>query len=187
VAAGDPWEEVRKVVRQALADVESRLSAGKLLVPPSVFVRALFGSVGVVNARAERICTTVVGEHAPRFFQPFFAGARPADEPFDFSGYLRGRRMTVKVVSGSRAFNTKMRRAVEEASYSFENPYILTVQGGYFQPRQVGAAVWLSAPASWKLVAGEGAYRRFLDIVYEEAKPYRARLVALLKSAREGA
>jgi len=121
---------------------------------------------------------------APEFFRPFFQGAEDAPEPFDFRGTLRGRLYVVKVVTGPRAFNSTLRRRVEEASYDLPaavEPVVLTLQGPYFEPEEVGRAVWLSAPSSWKLVTGEsGAYRAFRDVVFEEARRWRERAFSLV-------
>jgi len=173
-------------VRDCFKRIDSALSERALSEPPNLLFLALAGRAGAVNARAERICDTILGDFAPDLFKPFFAAVKPVPKPFDFSGLLRGEEHTVKVVSGKRAFNSSVRRAVEEASLRHIRPVILTVQGDYFEPRQVGKATWYSAPASWRMVAGEGGYRTFRDIVFEEARAFRDSVIAKIVAAREG-
>jgi len=179
------WARVREVVRKCFERVDRALTEDALSEPPNILFLALAGRVGAVNARAERICDTILGSYAPDFFKPFFEHVQPLTKPFDFSGLLRGREYSVKVVSGERAFNSAVRRAVADASASYRSPVILTVQGGYFEAKRVGRAVWYSAPASWRMVAGEGAYRRFRDIVFEEARRYRDSIISKIMAARE--
>jgi len=178
--------QVRKMVRACFERVDASLSKRALSEPPNLLFLALAGWAGAVNARAERICDTILGDFAPELFKPFFAAVRTVAKPFDFTGLLRGEEYTVKVVSGKRAFNSSVRRAVEEASHRCIRPVILTVQGDYFEPRQVGKAVWYSAPASWKMVAGNGAYRKFRGIVFEEARAFRKSVIVKIIEAREG-
>ena len=179
------WMRVREVVRKCFDRVDEALSEHALSDPPNLLFLALAGRAGAVNARAERICDTLLGNYAPEFFKPFFAAVKPLPKPFDFTGLLRGKEYTVKVVSGEKAFNSSVRKTVEEASFRYVNPVILTVQGGYFEARTVGKAVWYSAPASWKMVAGAGSYNTFKRIVFEEAKTVRESVIAKIVAARK--
>jgi hypothetical protein len=175
----DPWEEVERLVDQYYADVLARVSrvrSGR----SNLLYQALVGGASRLS-RLERVAVTILGRYAPRFFTPFFAVVRPLEPPFDFYGVLRGVEYWAKVVSGEEAFNEPTARVVAGASERYPRPVILTLQGRFFEPRVVGRAVWHSAPASWRLVAGEGAYRRFVDIVHRVASKYRDRVWGLLK------
>jgi hypothetical protein len=166
-------------VHQYYADVLSRV--GRVRESRSnLLYQALVGGASRLS-RLERIAVTILGRYAPRFFTPFFTVIRPLEPPFDFYGVLRGSEYWVKVVCGEGAFNDPTARVVAEASGRYPKPVILTLQGRFFEPRTVGRAVWYSAPASWKLVAGEGAYRRFTEVVYRVASKYRDRVWGLLK------
>jgi hypothetical protein len=175
----DPWSEVERLVDRYYADVLSRVSRVRES-RSNLLYQALVGGASRLS-RLERTAVTILGRYAPRFFAPFFTVVRPLEPPFDFYGVLRGSEYWVKVVCGEDAFNEPTVRAVAEASTRYEKPIILTLQGRYFEPRTVGKATWLSAPASWRFVAGEGAYRRFADIVYRVAQSYRDRVWGLLK------
>jgi hypothetical protein len=187
MAGEEPWVRVRLVVRECYKRIDESLTELTLAEPPNIIFLALAGWAGAVNARAERICDTILGDYAPDFFKPFFTAVRPAPDPFDFTGLLRGEEYTVKVVSGKRAFNSKTRKAVEEASLEARRPVVLTVQGDFFPTRKLGEAAWYSAPASWKMVAGNGAYRVFRDIVFGEAQQFRDSIIAKILAARERA
>jgi len=186
VSGETAWKQVRALVRECFDKVDKALSERALSEPPNLLFLALAGKAGAVNARAERITDTLLGSYAPGFFKPFFAAVKPLPKPFDFTGLLRGKEYTVKCVSGKRAFNSSVRRTVEEASLRYVNPIVLTVQGGYFEARTVGKAVWYSAPESWRIVAGPGAYDLFKQIVFEEAKYYRESIIAKIIAARKG-
>ena len=154
---------------------------------PQLFVDALLGKVTVVNSYAERILVTRVGENAVMFVRPFFNGVVAVRKPFDFEGTLitNGRRYTVKVVSGPKAFNSTTRRKVEEASYDVPNPIILTLQGSFRDThvKRVGAAKWHDGVATWSLLTGvRGAYRDFKRIVYEVGRKYRGQLISYMIS-----
>jgi hypothetical protein len=180
VAPRDPWEEVERLVDQFYSEVLSR--AGRASEGRSnLLYQALVGDASKLS-RLERLTVTILGRYAPRFFAVFFESVSPLEPPFDFYGVLRGSEYWVKAVSGDEAFNNHTARAVADASERYPKPVILTLQGGYFEPRAVGRAVWYSAPASWRFVAGEGAYRRFRDVVYETASACRSRLWEELKA-----
>lgn len=181
----EAWIRVREVIRTCFERVDRALTERALAEPPNILFLALAGRTGAINARAERICDTILGTFAPELFKPFFDDVRPLPKPFDFSGLLRGREYSVKVVSGEKAFNSSVRRTVAEASLNYVNPIILTVQGDYFEARTIGKAVWHSAPASWRMVAGPKAYAKFKDIVFEEARPFREAIIAKIIAARE--
>jgi hypothetical protein len=179
MSSADPWSEVERLVDRFYADVLTRVSRvreGR----SNLLYQALVGGASKLS-RLERTAVTILGRYAPRFFMPFFSVVRPLEPPFDFYGVLRGVEYWVKVVSGEDAFNDPTARAVAEASTRYGRPVILTLQGRFFEPRTVGRAVWYSAPASWRFVAGEGAYRRFTEVVYRVAQAYRDRVWGLLK------
>jgi hypothetical protein len=172
-----PWARVRALVAEYYDEVVERASREALEEPPNALLLFLAGRRTAVNAKLERIADTLLGSYAWRIFACFFEAVEPVAKPFDFRGLLRGRPYTVKAVSGERAFNTATRARVEDASLSLENPVVLTLQGPYFEAREVGRALWLSAPASWRLLAGPGGYKRFLAVAREEAKARRALVV----------
>jgi len=180
--AGDAWEQVARAADRFYADVLSRLRGGRLEGRASnIFYSALVGRAVSRQSSLERTVVTLLGYHAPEFFKPFFRDVRPLPAPFDFYGVLRGAEYYVKVVSGGDAFNKVTEEYVADCSTQYESPIILTLQGPYFEARWVGRAPWLSAPASWKLVAGPGAYARFRGIVFEAARRYRGEVWELLR------
>jgi len=181
------WREVvRAAVRRVYGDALRSLDGADLEEEENLFFRALVGKYGNAYARLERTLVTLAGNRAHEFFRPFFSDVRDLEKPFDFEGELRGRVYQVKVVVGPKAFNSSVRRTVEEASLRYGNPVILTLQGGYFVPERVGRALWLSAPASWRMVTGEpGAYRAFRDLVFEEARNWRNRANTLIGASSQ--
>jgi len=154
---------------------------------PQLFVDALLGKVTVVNSYAERLLVTRVGERAVRIVRSFFDDVVAVRKPFDFEGTLvtSGRRYTVKVVSGPKAFNSTTRKAVEEASYGVSNPIILTLQGSFRDThvKRIGAAKWYDGVATWSFLTGvRGAYRDFKRVVYEVGRKYRGQLISYMIS-----
>jgi len=175
---------IRELVDSIYRDAFRSLGEDDLAEEENLLFRAVAGRYGNAYARLERTLVTLTGNRAPLFFRVLFDDADDLAKPFDFEGLLRGREYQVKVVVGPRAFNSTLRRSVEEESARYENPLILTLQGGYFKPQEVGRARWLSAPASWRLVTGEpGAYRAFRDIVFEAARAWAPRAYALVGGA----
>lgn len=176
------WAQVEAAVERYYSDLLSRLRRGRLEGRrPNVFFAALVGKGASRLSSLERTGVTLLGQYAPEFFKPFFSDVKPLPAPFDFYGVLRGREYYVLVVSGPDAFNRVTEEYVAEASTRYERPVILTLQGPYFAPRQVGRAEWLPAAKSWEVVAGRGAYQRFRDIVYEKGRACREEVWRLLR------
>jgi len=178
--SSDAWMKVEELVDRFYSEVLSR--AGRASEGRSnLLYQALIGDASKLS-RLERLTVTILGRYAPRFFALFFESVSPLEPPFDFYGVLRGSEYWVKAVSGVDAFNEPTAKAVAEASERYPKPVILTLQGKYFTPKRVGKAVWYPASASWKIVAGRGAYRRFRNVVYKVAFSYRNRVWKELKS-----
>jgi hypothetical protein len=181
---GDRWSVVEELVDEFYRRLVSELksSEGELRARRSnVFYEALVGRRVAQQSRLERLAVTLLGEYAPRFFRVFFEKTVTLPPPFDFYGVLDDREYWVKVVSGSNALNSAERELVRRESEKYGNPVILTLQGEYFKPRIIGKATWYPPQLSWKLVAGEGAYRAFIDTVYKVAGKYRDEVWKLLQ------
>ena len=159
----------------------------KDLGEPSLFVSALLGRVSLINSRAERLVVTLIGERAAEIVKPFFEFVEPVSHPFDFRGTLRrsGTEYVVKVVSGVKAFNSTTKKAVVNASYRYSRPVILTIQGSFgdVHVRELGRAKWYDGVATWSFLTGRGdAYREFVRMVYDTARPYRSKIVSKIIS-----
>jgi hypothetical protein len=103
-----------------------------------------------------------------------------AEEPFDYEccRIPFGRPCyRIKVVSGEKAFNSTMQRAVERAGARPGSPCIILTLQGYWQgshERDLGPCKWLDAVATWRWITGDPkAYKRFLDTLYQTLRPYR--------------
>jgi len=178
--SSDAWMKVEELVDRFYSEVLSRAGRTKNR-KSNLLYQALIGDASKLS-RLERSLVTLLGDYSPRFFALFFESVSPLEPPFDFYGVLRGSEYCVKAVSGDDAFNDPTAKAVAEASERYPRPVILTLQGKYFTPKRVGKAVWYPASASWKIVAGQGAYRRFRDVVYKVAFRYRNKVWVALKS-----
>ena len=178
--SSDAWMKVEELVDRFYSEVLSRVGRTKNR-KSNLLYQALIGDASKLS-RLERSLVTLLGDYSPRFFALFFESVSPLEPPFDFYGVLRGSEYWVKAVSGVDAFNEPTAKAVAEASERYPKPVILTLQGKYFTPKRVGKAVWYPASASWKIVAGRGAYRRFRNVVYKVAFSYRNRVWKELKS-----
>ena len=183
----DKWELLRKTIQCFYEGFFNDLSVEDLDEKPSnIFLKYLVGNERV--SRLGLLLVTRLGDsrekcNAPAMIRIFFENTRDLQPPFDFEGLLHGKMYQVKVVAGDNTFNASSRRDTIEASRSYSNPIILTLQGRYFKPKQLtDRLVWLSAPSTWKLIAGQGGYSRFQDILYQVAKSYRDRAWQLIKS-----
>jgi len=192
-APGGDWlPAVEAAIDRLVGRVVEQLErdAGSLRGVENYFFLALMGRRVNAYARLERILVTVLGSGAPILFLPFFAHTRELPKPFDFEGLLRRnmREYSVKVVLSDQAFNSTLQRRVAEAADAHANPVVLTVQGDYFPPRDLGRAKWLCAHDSWRLVTGErDAYRRVRDAIFRVCSRYRSRVYAILNSLDEKA
>ena len=181
VNIGDKWVLVEKIVESFYKDIVKRLKARSTLErKTNIFLHAVVGRASNIS-KLERTIVTVLGDYAPMIFRVFFEDTKNLDPPFDFHGWLRDRELWVKVVSSDEAFNKAVRELVEHESYKYREPVILTLQGDYFDTRKIGRAVWYSPQTSWYIVAGEGSYKRFRDIVYNVASRYRDEIWSLMK------
>ncbi len=177
------WEErVARVVRDL---GEAVLSGLKLDVEPTNhFVGAFLGRDFRWREQVARRVATLAGQWAPRILRVALESCgwrcTGAAEPFDLRCCGFGSCYRVKVVSGEKAFNSTTIRAVMEAAAGTGSPCIILTVQGYWRgshEREVGPCRWLDAIATWKWVTGDPrGYRRFLDILYGEAAPYRRRL-----------
>ena len=183
----DAWVEVENVLRDIFKRVVSEVLHSDL-GKPSLFVNALLGKISLVNSKAERLVTTLIGEQSVNIVKPFFIIEKTLDPPFHFQGRLKHsphRLYAVKIVSSPRAFNSTMRRAVIDAAENYDNPVILTLQGVFNNGHttMVGKAKWYDAVATWALLANDKyGYARFKKLVYDAAKPYRVQLVSKILS-----
>ena len=181
---GDRWSVVEELVDEFYRRLVSELKSGEGELRArrsNVFYEALVGRRVAQQSRLERLAVTLLGEYAPRIFRVFFEKTATLPPPFDFYGVLDDREYWVKVVSGSNALNSAERELVRRESEKYGNPVILTLQGEYFKPRIIGKATWYPPQLSWKLVAGDGAYRTFIDTVYKVAGKYRDEVWKLLQ------
>ncbi len=175
--------EVLRTIETIFKVVTEEVTTKELKESPPLFVSALLGRVGVINSRAERMIVTMIGTHGVSIVKPFFTNTQQLEHPFDFRGTLKRnwRVYEVKVVSSVKAFNSTMRAAVERASYSYENPVILTLQGVFKKGdhvKHVGRARWLDAKATWALLTGNPtAYYLLKNIIYRIARPYRYKIL----------
>ena len=155
----------------------------------NIFLKYLIGNDRV--SRLGLLLVTRLGDskeqcNAPAMIRIFFENTGELQPPFDFEGYLYGKKYQVKVVAGDNTFNASSRRDTIEASRAYSNPIILTLQGRYFKPKHLtDKLVWLSAPSTWKLIAGQGGYKRFKDVLYHVASSYRDRAWQLIKSRND--
>ena len=175
----DPWKTVEEVVNTVYKRTIEKIGERKNDYS-NIFFSALIGRASI-HSRIERSLVTLLGEYAPLFFKPFFANTRSLPPPFDFEGEINGFTYQVKVVSGDKAFNSAVRDRVARASFKYYKPIILTIQGEFFEPQLVGRAIWYSAPHSWWMIGGEGSYKRFINIVYNNALKYRDIVWSLIK------
>jgi hypothetical protein len=183
----DRWELLRKTIQCFYDHFFSSVTVDALDEKASnIFLKYLIGNDRVT--RLGLLLVTRLGDskeqcNAPAMLRIFFDKTRDLQPPFDFEGFLYGKIYQVKVVAGDNTFNASSRRDTIEASRSYSNPIILTLQGRYFKPKQLtDKLVWLSAPSTWKLIAGQGGYSRFQDILYQVAKSYRDKAWLLVKS-----
>ena len=149
-----------------------------------IFVSALLGRRPAIYAKLERRLVTLIGSRAPDFVRPFFNYCQEVSHPFDMECFRDGQHYTVKVVSSVKAFNSTTRKYVEEKSGEFHNPIILTLTGYWdkYHYQKVGKAVWYDAIATWKFLTGhQYGYKHFMDLVFDIAREYRAKIWNLLK------
>jgi len=186
----DRWRRVEAVLDEFYRHVLDILVSSRLEQKDSnFFYQAIVGKKVAFYSRIERVIVTELGEYAPRLFRPFFDNVSELKPPFDFMGYLNGRLYYVKVVTGDRAFNSSVKRTVEEAGRELRGSsgsiVILTVQGKKFDPVKVGFATWFDAETSWRIVAGPGSYGVFRDLVYDVANRYRERIWNVIQKKKE--
>jgi uncharacterized membrane protein YgcG len=195
----DRWRRVEECIDEFYRHVWGILSSSRIEEKDSnILYQAVVGKRVAYYSRIERIIVTELGAYAPRLFRPFFDDTSDLRPPFDFMGYLDGRLYHVKVVAGDRAFNSSVRKTVEEASRDYArivrtetgyaqlgNIVILTVQGKRFEPVKVGYATWYDAEASWRLVAGPNGYSTFRSLVYDVAGRYREKIWGTILEKRE--
>ena len=187
---GDWVQAVEATIDRLVGGVVEQLErdAGSLRGVENYFFLALVGRRVNRYAKLERILVTSLGSRSCEFFTPFFLHVEKVPKPFDFTGLLK-RSMeayTVKAVLSDQAFNSTMQNRVAEAANAHANPVVLTVQGDYFPPRDLGRAKWLCAHDSWRLVTGEReAYRRVRDAIFRVCSRYRSRVYAILDSLDE--
>jgi hypothetical protein len=183
VATADKWRIVEELVDEFYRRLLSELRSNSDISTrrSNVLYEALVGGRAARQSRLERIVVTLLGEYAPRFFRVFFEKTVALPPPFDFYGVLGDREYWVKVVSSSNALNSAERELVRRESEKHRNPVVLTLQGEYFKPRVVGRATWYPPQLSWKIVAGEGAYRVFVGTVYRVASKYRDEVWRILQ------
>ncbi|MCI4408420.1 MAG: hypothetical protein JHC26_04965 [Thermofilum sp.] len=154
----------------------------------NIFLKYVIGNDRV--SRFGLLLVTRLGDskeqcNAPAMIRIFFDNVHNLQPPFDFEGTIYGKTYQVKVVAGENTFNASSRKDTIEASRSYSNPIILTLQGRYFKPKHLTEKlVWLSAPSTWKLIAGQGGYTRFQDVLYQVASRYRERAWQLIKTRK---
>ncbi|MEM1522541.1 MAG: hypothetical protein QXU69_05915 [Thermofilaceae archaeon] len=174
---------IDKLMGDAVLQIER--NAGMLKSVENYFFLALVGSKVNRYAKLERILVTMLGSRGTQFFLPFFLQVRKLPKPFDFEGLLKRnmKEYAVKVVLSDQAFNSTMQKRVAEAAGAYVNPIILTVQGDYFQPRDLGAARWLCAHDSWAFVTGErDAYQKVKDLIFAVGRRYRQRVFNIIEA-----
>jgi len=186
----DRWKRVEAVLDDFYRHVLDILISSRLEQKDSnIFYQAVVGKRVAFYSRIERVIVTELGTYAPMFFRPFFDGVSELNPPFDFKGYLNGKLYYVKVVAGDRAFNSSVRRTVEDASRDFRGGsgsiVILTLQGKRFDPVKLGFATWYDAEASWRIVAGPNSYNVFRNMVYDVANKYREKIWNVIQKKKD--
>lgn len=174
------WQRLRRLLEAiveesipALIDIAGRR--------PDPIVYALAGRAVAYASALERSIVTRFGRRAKELVTPWFEECTPLDGFWDYrclrDNGRETRTYTIKMVSGAKAFNSTMRRRVEEESARLQNPVVLTATGVFERDHyeEIGKAYWLDAPATWLLLTGSPrGYKRFLDTLFEVGKPYRA-------------
>ncbi|MCI4409391.1 MAG: hypothetical protein JHC26_09880 [Thermofilum sp.] len=185
----DKWELLKRLIECFYEHFFNDVTVEDLDEKASnIFLKYLIGNERL--SRLGSLLVTRLGDskeqcNAPAMIRIFFDNVHNLQPPFDFEGILYGKSYQVKVVAGENTFNASSRRDTIDASRSYNNPIILTLQGRYFKPKHLTEKlVWLSAPSTWKLIAGQGGYKRFQDIVYQVASSYRERAWQLIKSRK---
>ena len=186
----DKWKRVEVVLDEFYRHVLNILVSSRLEQKDSnIFYQAIVGKKTAFYSRIERVIVTELGDYAPRFFRPFFDNVSELKPPFDFMGYLNGKLYNVKVVAGDKAFNSSVKRTVEDASRELRgssgNIVILTVQGKKFDPVKVGFATWFDAETSWRIVAGPNSYNMFRNMVYDVANRYREKIWNVIQKKKD--
>jgi uncharacterized membrane protein YgcG len=186
----DRWKRVEATLDEFYRHVLDILVSSRLEQKDSnIFYQAVVGKRVAFYSRIERVIVTELGTYAPMFFRPFFDSVSELNPPFDFKGYLNGKLYYVKVVAGDRAFNSSVKRTVEDASRDFRggsgNIVILTLQGKRFDPVRVGFATWYDAEASWRIVAGPNSYNVFRNMVYNVANKYREKIWNVIQKKKD--
>ncbi|MEM4904091.1 MAG: hypothetical protein QXL28_03885 [Desulfurococcaceae archaeon] len=190
MSGGDWLTTVEATINKLVGDVVERIerNAETLKAVENYFFLALVGRRVNRYARLERILVTSLGSRSHELFLPFFLHVEKVRKPFDFTGLLKRNmeRYTVKAVLSDQAFNSTMQNRVAEAAGMHTNPIVLTIQGDYFPPRDLGQAKWLCAFDSWRLVTGErDAYRKVRDAIFRVCSRYRSRIYAVINSLDE--
>ncbi|WP_288005847.1 hypothetical protein [Thermofilum sp.] len=186
----DRWKRVEAALDDFYRHVLDILVSSRLEQKDSnIFYQAVVGKKVAFYSRIERVIVTELGTYAPMFFRPFFDNVSDLNPPFDFKGYINGKLYYVKVVAGDRAFNSSVKRTVEDASRDFRegsgNIVILTLQGKRFDPVKVGFATWYDAEASWRIVAGPNSYSVFRNMVYNVANRYREKIWNVIQKKKD--
>lgn len=186
----DKWKRVEMALDEFYRHVLNILVSSRIEQKDSnIFYQAVVGKKVAFYSRIERVIVTELGDYAPRFFRPFFDNVSELKPPFDFMGYINGKLYYVKVVAGDRAFNSSVKRTVEDASRELRgssgNIVILTVQGKKFDPVKVGFATWFDAETSWRIVAGPNSYGVFRDLVYDVANRYREKFWDVIQKKKD--
>lgn len=184
-------EPLRSLVREFFEEaVTAVLNADTDFAP--LWTAALLPSYASRAAIAERSIVTKLGNVSVKLVKGFFRDVKSLSKPFDFAGFLErnGRWYEVKVVSSVKAFNSTMAsRVVRHArSKHYVRPIILTVHGWWedMHRKVLGDyVVWLDAVATWALLTGvKDAYWAFSKMVFEEARPYRAKIARFLREGK---
>lgn len=187
-------EPLRPLVREFFREaVTAVLSADTDFAP--LWTAALLPPYASRAAVAERSIVTRLGNISVKLVTQFFRDVKPLSKPFDFAGFLsrNGRWYEVKVVSSVKAFNsTTAARVVRHArSHNYEHPVVLTVHGWWEDTHKKvlgDYVVWFDAVASWALLTGvRDAYWAFSRMVFEEARPYRAKIAQFLREGKSRA
>jgi hypothetical protein len=185
------WERTRRIVERvveaSIPDLEELASRR-----PDPVVHAIAGRSVAFASAVERSVVTRFGRHAKEIVTPWFEECRSIGGFWDYKCVRDNgrevRTFTVKVVSGPKAFNSTMRRRVEEESKALPTPIVLTLTGTFEATHVtlVGSAYWLDAPATWLFLTwNPRGYKKFLDMLYQAGARYRRAIyTAIIKMGK---
>ncbi len=176
---GERWEILRARIRSILE--EAMPDPRKALERQDPIVRAIMGYYFAGVSAMERSLVTKLGMNALRLVEPWFQSCQAY--PYD-SGFWSGkctrnwRRYTVKVTLSPK-MNSTLKSRVARESEEHHNPVVLSLSGyikGHYEV--LGKAYLLDGYYTWYWLTGDrNGYKTFLQILREEARPIRDKIL----------